>query len=184
MINQQLLLFPELDPFKTKIRNIDYVDISEVKNIGTPVYSNTVINYSLLEIGEYILFKSGGTSEYMPELGNCFPYIQNTKTGKIMTIRVSGSYGYPKTHLPINKNKQIKQINVSIIMHRLVAMAFIENDMPDKKWQVDHINGNPLDYRVGNLRWLTPSQNNKGISRKNKENLFAKIRVELSKDKK
>ena len=47
MKDQQLLLFPELDPFKTKIRNIDYVDISEVKNIGTPVYSNTVINYSL-----------------------------------------------------------------------------------------------------------------------------------------
>jgi hypothetical protein len=101
-----------------------------------------------------------------------------------MSIRVSGSYGYPKTHLPINKNKQIKQINVSIIMHRLVAMAFIENDMPDKKWQVDHINGNPLDYRVDNLRWLTPSQNSQGVSRKNKENLLAKIRIEFSKNKK
>ena len=187
MISDQLLLFPELDPFKTKIKNIDYIDISEVKNIGTPVYSNTVVNYSILKKGKYILFKSGRTSEYLPKLGNCFPYIQNTKTGKILNARVSGSYGYPKTHLPVHDSKKVQQCrnsNISIIMHRLVAMAFIENDMPDKKWQVDHRNGNPLDYRVENLRWLTPSQNSQGVSRKNKENLLAKIRIEFNKNKK
>jgi hypothetical protein len=30
----QMHLFPELDPFKTKIKNIDYIDVSEIKNIG------------------------------------------------------------------------------------------------------------------------------------------------------
>jgi len=46
-------------------------------------------------------------------------------------------------------------------MHRIVSEAFIENDMPDKKNNVDHINGDSLDYRVENLRWLTSSQNAK-----------------------
>ena len=118
------------------------------------------------------MFKRGGTSEYMPELGDCFPYIQNTKKGNILSARVSGSYSYPKDGLHGNG------------IHRLVAMAFIENDMPDKKWQVDHINGNPLDYRVENLRWVTPTQNSRGVSRKNNENLLAKIRIEFNKNKK
>ena len=164
MINEQLLLFPELDPLKTKIKNIDYVDISDIKNIGSPVYTNTVIDYSILKKGQFILFKSGATSSYLPELGNCFPYIHNTKTGKIYEPKITGSYGYPKLALPVHKSK--KYVSVTIIMHRLIALAFIENDMPDKKWQVDHINSNPLDYRVENLRWLTPSQNNKRSSRK------------------
>jgi hypothetical protein len=28
MKDNQLILFPELDPYKTKIKNVDYVDIS------------------------------------------------------------------------------------------------------------------------------------------------------------
>jgi len=182
MINDQLLLFPELDPFKTKIKNIDYIDLSDVKNIGSPVYNNTVVDYSVLEKGKFILFKSGATSPYLPELGNSFPYIHNTETGKIYSPKVTGSYGYPKTHIPAHKSKNI---NVTIIMHRLVALAFIENDMPDKKWQVDHINENPLDYRVKNLRWLTPSQNSQKRLRDGEKNLtsktLAEVRVQVSK---
>ena len=182
MIRDQLLLFPELDPFKTKIKNIDYIDLSDIKNIGSPVYNNTVVDYSVLEKGKFILFKSGATSLYLPELGNSFPYIHNTKTGKIYNPKVTGSYGYPKTHIHAHKSKNI---DVTIIMHRLVALAFIENDMPDKKWQVDHINENPLDYRVKNLRWLTPSQNNqkrlKDGEKKLTSKTLAEIRVKVSK---
>ena len=42
-------------------------------------------------------------------------------------------------------------------IHRLVATAFIPN--PEKKPFVDHINNNPLDNRVDNLRWCTQSEN-------------------------
>lgn len=44
-----------------------------------------------------------------------------------------------------------------IFVHRLVAEAFLPN--PDKKKEVDHINGIRYDNRVDNLRWVTRSEN-------------------------
>lgn len=45
-------------------------------------------------------------------------------------------------------------------IHRLVAEAFIPNDVEEKK-HVNHKNHNRLDNRVENLAWVTASENNK-----------------------
>lgn len=62
------------------------------------------------------------------------------------------SKGYLKVHL-CDKDKNQKHLFV----HRLVALTFIEN--PNNYPNIDHIDTNPLNNCVENLRWTTQYEN-------------------------
>jgi len=74
----------------------------------------------------------------------------NTETGTCPTPW-RNQLGYAMVRLRCGENETI------FALHRLIAFTFIEND--DDLPCVDHINNNPYDNRVCNLRWCTHQQN-------------------------
>ena len=99
---------------------------------------------------------------------------------KILKPRIDNR-GYLRVGL--YKNKKVK----NFLIHRLIAIHFIDN--PNKYQCVDHVNRNPKDNRIENLRWITQSGNNrnkkntgkymKGVSFHKASNKFmARIRID------
>lgn len=68
-------------------------------------------------------------------------------------LKPKNNQGYMQVNL--YKNKKCK----SIVIHRMVAKAFIKNEY--NKREVNHIDGNKANNRVDNLEWCTPSENQK-----------------------
>lgn len=78
--------------------------------------------------------------------------VRNNKTGYILKPLEVG-FGYVVVELCNKNGPKSKKI------HRLVAEAFLPN--PDKKPQVNHIDGNKKNNRLDNLEWVTASENMK-----------------------
>lgn len=78
--------------------------------------------------------------------------VRNAKTKRLRTPQVKR--GYLQLGLS-RKNSKDKWI----LVHRLVACTFIENDDIENKTQVNHIDENPLNNSVENLEWSTPKEN-------------------------
>lgn len=74
------------------------------------------------------------------------------RNGKIYKSYIR-SGGYLKLTMKIDN------VIRNILLHRLLAQAFIPN--PENKPMVDHIDGNPLNNSIDNLRWVTASENSR-----------------------
>jgi len=79
--------------------------------------------------------------------------VRNKKTGRILKTNSKGGYLYISIY-PNNTNTNRKSIGI----HRLVAIAFIDN--PENKPQVNHLDKNRSNNIYTNLEWTTAKENN------------------------
>ena len=86
--------------------------------------------------------------------------VRNKRTGFVLSHSLQKGYHY--VNLSVNGN------NKRFSVHRLIALHYIPN--PDNKQLVDHIDRNPLNNKIENLRWVTISENgmNRTINTNNK----------------
>jgi hypothetical protein len=77
-----------------------------------------------------------------------FGNIKNNKTNKLMRLNNKGGY----FHISLINNQSKKSLKV----HRLVALAFIDN--PEDKPEVNHKDKNKLNNNINNLEWNTKKE--------------------------
>lgn len=101
-------------------------------------------------IEEWKLINGFGNKYYVSNLGR----VKNGNTNYIFKARPNKT-GYLRVPLSFNGK------TIDLFIHKLVAKAFIVNDDPINKTQVNHIDFNKNNNTVDNLEWCTPSYNTK-----------------------
>ena len=82
--------------------------------------------------------------------------VRSKITNTILTLRPGKTSPYLMARLHLGKG-EIK----NYMVHRLVAMHFIENNLPEIRTQVNHKDGNKLNNCSENLEWVSPKENMK-----------------------
>lgn len=97
-----------------------------------------------------IIVDNISTNYYITEDGKCF----NQKTGKYLKGQSNYKNKYHSYNLTMPDGTKKR-----LYTHRLVAMAYLSNDDPENKNQINHKDGNVLNNCVDNLEWVSQSEN-------------------------
>lgn len=109
-------------------------------------------------------------------------YKNRSKTRKVKPFLKKPSIRKDKyCNIYLEYNSQIKRFYV----HRLVALHFLPN--PHNYPYIDHIDTNPLNNNINNLKWCTPSMNSynpitsvkNSLSHRSKPNVRSKPIVQI-----
>jgi len=95
----------------------------------------------------------------MKDIAGYEDFYSVTKFGEVFSKRrgiflkgfLGGGYRYRAVSLCVARHQKV------FMIHRLVAKAFIEN--PERKREVNHIDGDKLNNSVENLEWVTAKEN-------------------------
>ena len=104
-------------------------------------------------------------------------YFKGDVSGKLrrrsgICVQHRNRLGYMTVGININGVKK------RMFVHRLLAITYIEN--PENKKEIDHIDGNPSNNSLDNLRWATPkenSNNNISLERMRKSHIGKKSNI-------
>lgn len=104
-----------------------------------------------IEIWKRIIYKGEKTNYDVSTEGR----VRNHKNRKILALGKKKN-GYYIANIRIHKSKQ-----KNFYIHRLVAVAFIENPDPENFKEVNHIDGDKSNNCDENLEWVSSSYNQK-----------------------
>ena len=143
------------EPFKNKVNDIEFVPITIGKQVNnynfTPIFKKPLeqkINNKIYRIipryPDHMISKDGT--------------ILLVKTLNPVKVWFSDQYKY--NYCTIKDGYLLRHYS-SVPIHRLLALAWIENDDYINKYVVDHIDNNPNNNSLDNLHWVTLSENNR-----------------------
>lgn len=127
--------------YEHEIFNLNYKRIYASKTWMNVAYFNEPVHYK--ELPGYVLLPADPLY-VVDRTGD----IINTHTGDPILYFQDG--GYPSTKLFTTFTRRV---------HRLVAMAWIQNDDYENKPFIDHIDGDRTNCNVKNLRWVSQREN-------------------------